>query len=119
MKLTDDQIESLIMGNVGQGFTLHTNRSVLERLARDVAAACQPKWLPMESAPREVADGYIMIRGKCGVPDIVRWYPERKFRHSRGECKRLPVPEGWFRLAGERSTIYDPIGWMPLSEVSE
>jgi hypothetical protein len=104
MKLTDDRIDEIINQCCDRYGELICG---LTGFARAIEAACKPKWLPMESAPREQDHQILML---------THW----------GEIK---VGEfGWFN-AGKEIWETDSgdghhqtksfVGWMPLLEVSE
>ena len=111
MKLTDEHIGLLIADmteevHVDYGTVLNCS---LFTFARAIEAACQPKWMPMDTVP----DGRFI--------DVLlgsRENPEFRLRIT-DVCKNSSHSNGWSGIPREYldSSVYYFIGWMPLPEV--
>jgi hypothetical protein len=73
------------------------------------------KWLNIDSAPKNNSDklNYILIGDSVCLPDMVIWRNETPKRVVNGNVC-LPIPEGWFTVAGSRSRINRPTVWCEI-----
>lgn len=135
MKLTDERIIDVYRG---QGFPLEM--ADLIQFARAIEAACQPKWLPMKSAPKDgtpvlalcvhTENPYYLDNGlslspygaHCeGLTHVQDGYHVVQFG---GEYNSDPsyvehdsIPAWWFRSGSNFEEPANPVYWMQLPEV--
>lgn len=110
MKLTDEQIFEIALREkrtYDNGYVAYAESIIA--IARAIEYACQPRWLPIESAPRDGSE--ILLRHstlgvKIGQNDSGTDIPS--------DAKDDP---DYFWIEGRDTLITGFTGWMPLPEV--
>ena len=106
MKLTDGTIlemaEEIMDYNDNESFT--PGNSQVVNFARAIEAACQPKWLPMEKAPRD-GTAVLLLVNKCVV---MAWFGVEDGGDYNHPC--------WNASHAGAIWTDDVKGWTPLPE---
>jgi hypothetical protein len=95
MKLTVEQILEIAMKNRKTGNYGETDLAAsIVAIARAVEAACQPRWLPMDSLPET---GWVVVLYKSTEDYILDYRDDC----DREEIRTDPTAKGWIPLPEE------------------